>query len=95
MLIFQFFQNFGIGGIAGFRFLYRRQVQFLKQQFSQLLGGIDVKGLAGIGLDQSFAIGNTLRQHLTEAGQHLPVNCHTGTFHSVKNRAKRQLHLTV
>ena len=66
LLVFQLFQNFRIGGIAGFRLFHRGKSQFFKQQFSQLTGGIDVEFPAGIGENQRLAIGNPPGKHVAE-----------------------------
>ena len=66
VLVFQLFQNFRIGGIAGFRLFHRGKSQFFKQQFSQLTGGIDVEFPAGIGEDQRLAVGDPPGKHIAE-----------------------------
>ena len=87
----QLFQHIGVGGVAGFGFLHRRQSQFFKQQLSQLLCGIDIEGAVGIGEDQFFTVGNPPGEHIAELLQLLAVNGDALPFHAEEHRAQGQL----
>ena len=95
VLVFQFFQNLRIGGIAGFRLFHRRKPQFFKQQLSQLAGGIDVELPAGIGENQCLAVGNSPGKHVAELPQLLPVDADAPVFHAVKHPAQGEFDLPV
>ena len=95
MLVFQFLQHISICRIAGFGLFYRRKPQFVKQQFTQLLCGIDIEFLFRVGIDNGFTIRNPLSQHIAKLLQLLPVNQNASLFHFVKNAAQRKLHLFI
>ena len=95
MLILKLFQHIRVGGITGLGLLHRWKAKLFKQEFSKLLGGLDIKRRFRVREDQSFAIRNPLREHLAEILQLLPVDGDTFLFHSVKHTAQGQFHLFI
>src|SRR3990172_6294721 len=51
MLKGEFGQHVHIGGISGLRPLRRRKSQFLEEDFSKLLGGINIENFSGQSVD--------------------------------------------
>ena len=95
VLVLQLLQHVGIGGIAGFGFLHRGQPQLVEQYLAQLLGGIDIEGCAGIGINQRLAVGDMAGQHFPEGGKLLPVDGNAPALHFIEHPAQGQLDLLV
>ena len=95
MLALQLFQHICIGGVAGFGLLYRRQTQLVEEQLAQLLGGVDIEGAIGIGIDQLFRFVDPLGQHFAKSDQQFPVDGDAPVLHPVQDGAQRQFDLPV
>ena len=95
MIPLQLLQNLRIGGVAGLGLFHRGQSQLFKEQLPQLLGGVDIEGFPGIGIDQRLAVLYPLRKHLPELHQLFPVDGHAPLFHPVQNPAQRQLDFVI
>ena len=95
MLVLQLFQHIGIGGITGFGLLNGRKFHLLKQQLTQLFGGIDIKGRIRVGINEALTISNALRKHLSKLQKLLTVDGNAPLLHAIKHTAKRQLDVVI
>ena len=82
----QLLQYLGVGGVAGFCLLHRRQAQLVKENFSQLLGGVDVELLPGQLIDEGLVLLDALSQSFAEGSQSLPIHQHAGSLHLGQHR---------
>ena len=95
MLVLELFQYVDVGGIAGLGLLSVGQLQSFKEQRAQLLGGIDVKGAACIAIDQIFAVGDPLAEHLLKGGEGVAIHKNTGVLHFGQNRAQGKINVPI
>ena len=95
MLVLELFQYVDVGGIAGLGLLSVGKLQSFKEQRAQLLGGIDVKGAACIAVDQVFAVGDSLAEHLLKGGEGVAVYENTGVLHFGQHRAQGKINVPI
>ena len=91
----QLLQHVGVGGPAGFGLFPVGQAQVLKQDLSQLLGGIDVELLPGGGVNPLLQLADGVGQVRTEPGQGPAVHQEAAAFHIRQHPAQRKLHIEV
>ena len=91
VLVLQLFQHVGVGGVAGFGFLPGGESQLVEEQFSQLLGGIDVEGSPGEAKNQRLAVGDPPAEHFAEGPQLGFIDGNAPALHFVEHFAQGQL----
>ena len=95
MLILKLFQHIRVGGVTGFGLLHRGQAQLLKEQLPKLFGGIDIKGAAGVAVNQRFTVRDPLSKHLAKLFQLLSVNGNAPLLHPEQHIAQWKLNIPV
>ena len=93
MLRSQFLQHVRRRGIAGLGFFASRQLHLLKQDLSQLFGGIDVKGTSRLLMNALLQFLNPGHQSISITPKFLPAHCHALLLHLVEHQRQRHLHL--
>ena len=92
VVLFQLIQYLGRGGVARFGLLVGGEHESLEKDLAQLLGGIDVEGLARVGKDAALQIGgvgvqyqavlvNGIAIHLEADALHIEEDGGQGHFH--------------
>ena len=94
-MVLQLLQHVGVGGPAGFGLFPVGQAQVLKQDLSQLLGGIDVELLPGGGVNPLLQLADGVGQVRTEPGQGPAVHQEAAALHIRQHPAQRKLHIEV
>ncbi|VTR68523.1 hypothetical protein DESC_710019 [Desulfosarcina cetonica] len=87
-------EDFHVGGVAGLLlgFLLHRQFEFLEENGTQLLGGVDIEGLSGQGMDVAFQLLQLPGKGFGQLVQLVPVHADTRHFHFQQYRHKGHLH---
>jgi len=91
----QFGEHVGIGGVTGLGALDGRELELLKEHLGELLGGVDVEGLPGQGVDLPAEIIQVPLQLLGEGLEPLGFHPDPVKLHPRQDGNERPLHLRV
>ena len=94
MAVFQLFQHLNVGGIALLGLFDGLEPQFLKQDMSQLLGGVDVELLPGQTVDLLCQLLDLAAEGGPETEKPSGVQQKALPLHLAQNGNQRQLHFT-
>ena len=89
----QAFQRGGVGGIAALGLFAVGQAQLVKQGLAQLLGAVQVEGIAHLLVNAAQAGVQLVPQFVAEGGNAVPVHQHAGALHVRQHPGEGQLDL--